>query len=105
MTILIDELKENLPEAALHFADFPEVIFFDEVLDHVEKLEGTDIKQFEMDGVVEMWLEFTYRKNNFYINNRFGDFWFFVANPECPEEILLEVANHFRKLLETGERE
>lgn len=100
MTILLEELKAKLPNEARHFVDFPEVIFFDEVSDHVENLEGAKITEFEMDGTVEMWLEFRFREHQFFVNNRFGDYWFFVEDPQCPEEILLEIANHFRKLLE-----
>ena len=103
MTILIEELKRNLPEDALHFVDFPEVIFFDEFSDHVEALEGAQVTEFEMDGTIEMWLEFRFRDNMFFVNNRFGDYWFFVEDPKCPEEILLEIAGHFRKLLEKEE--
>ena len=103
MTILIDELKKDLPADARHFVDFPEVIFFDEVRDHVKDLAGTKITEFEMDGVFEMWLEFIFRENKFFINNRFGDYWFYVEDPRCSEEILLEIAGHFRKLLETQE--
>ena len=100
MTILIEELRAKLPEDALHFVDFPEVIFFDEFSDQLETLEGSEITEFEMDGTFEMWLEFTFRENKFYVNNRLGDYWFFVRDPKCPEEILLEIAGHFRKLLE-----
>ncbi|MCB1023261.1 MAG: hypothetical protein KDB79_02655 [Acidobacteria bacterium] len=103
MTILIDELREKLPENTRHFVDFPEVIFFDQFHDHVENLDGTEITEFEMDGVFEMWLEFTFRGNKFYVNNRLGDYWFFVEDPKCPEPILLEIADHFRKLLEKDE--
>ncbi|MEZ5346618.1 MAG: hypothetical protein R2681_13790 [Pyrinomonadaceae bacterium] len=103
MTILIDELKEKLPENALHFVDFPEVIFFDQFYDHVENLEGTVITEFEVDGVFEMWLEFTFRGNKFFINNKFGDYLFYVEDPNCAEPILLEIADHFRQLLESDE--
>lgn len=99
----IEDLKANLPEDAFHFVDFPEVIFFDEFGDHVEKLPGAEVKEFEVDGTIEIWLEFTFRDQHFYVNNRFGDYWFYVADPKCPEPVLLEVADHFRKLLEKRE--
>ena len=76
------------------------MIFFDEFSDHVETLAGAEITAFEMDGTFEMWLEFTFSENKFYVNNRLGDYWFFVEDPKCPEEIMLEIAGHFRKLLE-----
>ncbi|MBK7708568.1 MAG: hypothetical protein IPJ30_23110 [Acidobacteria bacterium] len=47
-----------------------------------------------------MWLDFDYRGHRFSVNNQFGDYWFFVRDPKCPDEILLEVCAHFRALLE-----
>ena len=96
----MDDLKSNLPDDALHFVDFPEVIFFDEFYDHVEILDGAVIEEFEVDGTIEMWLEFTFRGHRFFVNNRFGDYWFYAKDPKCPEDILLEIAGHFRKILE-----
>lgn len=82
------------------FVDMPEVVFFDDFADHVEELEGTEIIEFITDGVVEMWLNFEFRGHKFSVNNQLGDYWFFVENPDCPEEILLEIIDHFRQLLE-----
>lgn len=87
-------------DGSRHFVDLPEVIFFDELADHVEELDGAEITEFLTDGVIEMWLEFEYREYKFSVNNRFGDYLFFVADADCPEEILLEIVNHFRALLE-----
>lgn len=83
-----------------HFVDLPEVVFFDELCKHAEKLEGVEITEFLTDGVVEMWLDFEFRGYKFTVKNQFGDYLFFVENPDCPDEILLEVIDHFRQLLE-----
>lgn len=93
------DIKIN--DGSRHFVDMPEVVFFDELADHVEKLDGAEITEFITDGVVEMWLDFEYRGHKFSVNNQLGDYWFFVENPQCPEEILLEIIDHFRQLLET----
>lgn len=109
--MLIEELKETyLKDNARHFVDFPEVIFFDDFYDHVEELYGTEIERFEADGTVAMWLEFTFRGHRFFVSNKFGDYQFYVEDAKCPEDILLEIADHFRRLLEkddsaTGETE
>ncbi|MBS1795365.1 MAG: hypothetical protein JSS81_16025 [Acidobacteria bacterium] len=92
------DLRMN--DGSRHFADLPEAVFFDALAEHAEKLDGAEIVEFITDGVVEMWLDFDYRGHRFSVNNQFGDYWFFVADPECPEEILLEVCDHFRRLLE-----
>lgn len=98
--MLNDLLEIKMNDGSRHFADLPEVVFFDELADYVEELEGAEITEFLTNGVVEMWLEFEYRGHKFSVNNQFGDYWFFVQNPNCPDEILLEIIDHFRKLLE-----
>lgn len=95
-----DLLKNKIISGARHFVDMPEIVFFDELADHVEELEGAEITEFITDGTVEMWLDFEFRGHLFSVHNHLGDYWFFVADPNCPEEILLEVIDHFRKLLE-----
>jgi hypothetical protein len=98
--MLNDLLKSKIKSGARHFADMPEVVFFDELYDHTEELDDAEINDFRMDGVIEMWLEFEFRGQRFFVGNQFGDYWFLVENSDCPEEILLEVAGHFRKLIE-----
>ena len=95
-----DLLDMKMNDGSRHFVDMPEVVFFDELAEHLEKLEGAKITEFITDGVVEMWLDFEFRNHQFSINNQLGDYWFFVQDPHCPEEILFEVINHFRVLLE-----
>jgi len=95
-----DLLDMRMNDGSRHFADLPEAVFFDEFADHVEKLEGAEITEFVTDGVLEMWLDFDYSGHKFSVNNQFGDYWFFVTDPNCPDEILLEITDHFRKLLE-----
>jgi len=41
-----------------------------------------------------VWIDFTYRGHQFSINNQFGNYWFFVDNPQCSEEILEAVLGH-----------
>ena len=82
------------------FAELPETVFFDVLRDHTPKLKGALITGFITDWVTEVWLDFEYRGQKFSVNNQFGDYWFFVENPGCPDEMLLEVAEHFSRLLE-----
>ena len=95
-----EKREEKMRDGSRHFVDMPEVIFFDEVADHVEELGGSEITEFLTDGVVEMWLEFDYREHRFSVNNQFGDYWFLVEDANCLDEILLEIVEHFRRLLE-----
>jgi hypothetical protein len=95
-----DLLDIKMNDGSRHFVDLPEVVFFDEFADHVEKLENAEITEFITDGVLEMWLDFEFHRHLFSVNNQLGDYWFFVEDPDCADEILLEVIDHFRKLLE-----
>ncbi len=98
--MLSDLLKIKMNDGSRHFVDLPEVVFFDEFCDYTEKLKGAEIIEFLTDGVVQMWLDFEFSGHKFSVINQLGDYWFFVENPDCPDEILLEVIAHFRKLLE-----
>ena len=100
MLMLSDLLETKLNDGSRHFVDMPEVVFFYEFCDHTEELEGAEITEFIIDGVVEMRLDFEFRGHKFSVNHQFGDYRFFVENPECPEEILLEVIAHYQKLTE-----
>jgi hypothetical protein len=82
------------------FVELPETVFFDVLRDYAAKLKGTRITDFITDWVTEVWLDFEYRGHEFSVNDKFGDYWFFVEDPNCPDEILHEVAKHFRRLLE-----
>lgn len=98
--MLSDLLEKKLKSGARHFVDMPEVVFFDDLYEHAENLPGAEITAFETDGTLEMWLEFEFRGQRFSIGNRFGDYWFLVDDSQCPEEILLLIVAHFRRLLE-----
>lgn len=94
-----DLFDMRMNDGSRHFANLPETVFFDDFADHVETLDGAEITEFITDGVIEMWLDFDYRDEKFSVNNQYGDYCFFVQNPDCEDEILLEVCDHFRKLL------
>ena len=98
--MLSDLLENKMNDGSRHFVDLPEVVFFDELYDHTEELDGARITEFITDGVVGMWLDFEFHEHEFSVTNQFGDYWFFVKDPECPDEILFEIIEHFRQLLD-----
>ncbi|MCB9853914.1 MAG: hypothetical protein H6819_12510 [Phycisphaerales bacterium] len=74
------------------------------VRDHVASLEGAQLTGFLTDEVTEAWIDFEYRGHAFTINNQLDEYWFFVKDSACPDEILHEVADHFEALLGTKAR-
>jgi len=81
-------------DGSRHFASVPETIGWGTLCDHIVLLPGTELSGFVSDGVTEAWIDFTYRGHKFSVNNQFGDYWFFVEDVDCPEEILEEVMGH-----------
>ena len=59
--------------------------------DHLRALPGAKERGFLTDDVTEAWLDFDFRGHRFTLNNQFGDWWFFVQDPACPDDVLHEV--------------
>jgi len=88
------------PGGSRNFMDLPgKIIAADDLYEYLGKLDGVKTKGVAAD-FTEVWMDFSFRGYDFSINTQMGDYWFFAENPECPEEILLEIAAHCEKLLE-----
>lgn len=81
-------------DGSRHFESLPESIDWDDLRDHIALLPGAQITGFVTDQLFEVWIDFTYRGHRFSVNNPFDSYWFFVEDPQCPEEILIEVIAH-----------
>ena len=86
-------------DGSRHFGDLPQTALWYDVRDHVARLPGAQLTGFVTDDITEAWIDFTYRQHDFSINDQFGDYWFFVSDPACPDEVLNEVLSHFAELL------
>ena len=60
--------------------------------------------KFLCDGVTEAWIDFAYEGHSFTINDQPGAYWFFVADPACPEALLRVVLDHFDQLSSSATR-
>jgi hypothetical protein len=89
-------------DGSRQFGELPQAVLWYEMRDHLEKLNGATITDFITDRVTQAWIDFTYRGYKFSVNDQFGDYWFFVDEPSCPDEILKTVLSHSKVLL--GER-
>jgi hypothetical protein len=86
-------------DGSRNFADLPQVLDWYPVRDHVSTLPGARLTGFLTDHVTEAWIDFTYRGHRFSINDQNGDYWFFVKDPGCDEQILDEVLTHWEAIL------
>jgi hypothetical protein len=86
-------------DGSRHFADLPESCSWGKLRKHIERLSGAKATDYVADNATEMWLDFSFRGHAFTVNNQFGDFWFFVRDPACPNDILVEVVEHCESLI------
>jgi hypothetical protein len=82
-------------DGSRHFGELPQRLGWYAMRDHVPRLPGAKLTEFLCDGVTEAWIEFAYEGHAFTINNQLGEYWFFVADPACPEATLRAVLEHF----------
>jgi len=100
MTTQSNKLFDHrMKDGSRNFADLPETVFYEELREIAKKFEGATVTGFVTDWVTEVWLDFEYCGHKFSINNQYGEYWFFVENPSCPDKILLEVVEHFERFL------
>ncbi|QDT57072.1 hypothetical protein Pan44_51370 [Caulifigura coniformis] len=85
----------RMKDGSRQFADVPERVLPGQLRKIIAKLPGVEIVSFIASvAEIEAWIEFRYRDYDFAINNQNVEYWLFVRQPECPEEILREVALH-----------
>ncbi len=92
-------LNMIMNDGSRHFGDLPETASWYKLRSHIGKLEGAEVTGFITDHITEAWIDFTFLGYNFSVNNQFGSYWFFVKDPECPDNILEKVLEHCSLLL------
>lgn len=93
-----DLLHEPMNDGSRLFARLPESASFGELREHVALL-GV-VTRYLSDEVTEVWIDFGFRSHEFTINNQFGEYWLSVSEPYCPDDVLREVVEHCRSLLD-----
>lgn len=89
----------RMADGSRHFAVLPETIPWESLHDHVAALTDAKITGYLTDQVTEAWIDLTYQGYSMTINNQYGEFWFFVDDPNCPSSILADVISHCVKVL------
>ena len=95
----------RMADGSRHFGDLPETYDaqapeWHRLREHVGALEGAELTGFVTDDVTEAWIDFRWREHAFSLNNQHGQWWFFVADPGCPDAQLEAVLDHFERLLD-----
>lgn len=90
----------RMHDGSRNFGDVPQYADWYAMRDAVHTLPGAHLTSFVTDGVTEAWIDFDYAGHAFSINDQMGDYWFFVRDPACPDEVLLAVLAHFQRVNE-----
>jgi len=96
MATLIDD---RMHDGSRNFALLPQSRSPLRLLFRVLALPGAVPTAYLPSLIAGSWVDFRYKGHKFSINNQYGDFWFFVRDPGCPESILAVVVEHFEKVL------
>ena len=92
----------TMNDGSRQFGALPQAVLWEELRDHIQGLDGATATDFITDYVTEAWIDFSYRGHRFSVNDQFGEYWFFVENPNCPDDILKAVLSHCQSLLRSG---
>jgi len=86
----LTDIRAN--DGSRQFLTLPESICWDELRRHIESNPKARLTGYLTDSVTEVWIDFRWREHDFTINNQMGEYWLFVKDPSCPDDILIEVA-------------
>jgi hypothetical protein len=92
-------LNHKMEDGSRKFAELPQSLPWHELRDYLQKKNGIVVINLLTDGVTEGWIDFSYRGHSFTVNDQIGDYWFFVDEPACPDEVLNEIVTHCQVLL------
>jgi hypothetical protein len=92
-------LNSRMADGSRHFASLPEKRSWRALRNHLGRLPGVTLGEFVTDNVIEAWIDFRYGGHEFTVNNQFGEYWFFVSDPACPESVLDRVREHCGRFL------
>lgn len=96
---MVKLIDERMHDGSRNFALLPQSHSPLRLLFHVFLLRGAVPTAYLPSLIAGSWIDFRWRGHKFSINDQYGDYWFFVKDPTCPDATLAVVAEHFEKLL------
>jgi hypothetical protein len=95
----------RMNDGSRHFGELPETYDVEKpqwhrLKAHVEQLPGAKLLSFVTDDVTEAWIVFSFAEHEFSLNNQQGQWWAFVQNVACPDELLLRMLDYLESELD-----
>jgi hypothetical protein len=96
---MIKLLDIRSKDGSRQFFDLQKSISWDDLIIHLKKLDQLEIKEFLPSPDLGSWLDFSFKKFEFSVNEQIGMYWFFVENSSCPDEVLYQLAEHLSAII------
>jgi hypothetical protein len=96
---MVHLIDHRMQDGSRYFVALPQNASCYEVRDYVATIPGSQLTGFLCDDVTEAWIDFRYQRHRFTINDQLGEYWFFVEDPDCPDDILEDVVGRFTNFL------
>lgn len=88
----------TMHDGSLHFLCLPEVVLADQLVERINACGGMKVREF-LYSVAESWIDFEFLDRQFTINTQFGEYRFFVDDPNCSADVLIAVLDRFVEIL------
>jgi beta-xylosidase len=88
-----------MEDCSRHFGALPQTVLWYKLRHHLRNLEDVTITDFVTDHVTEAWVKSTFHDYQFSINDQCGDYWLFVKDRACADDIVEAVLSHCRLLV------
>ena len=85
-------------DGSRHFLSLRQSIPSDALVAAMKAMPDIAINKF-IETIPESWIDFDFRGHKFAINDQFGEYWFFVKDAACQENILLSLRDRFATIL------
>jgi hypothetical protein len=95
----MDLLNITMNDGSRQFLSLPQSIDFVDVHRRLKKRRGIRFTRFLVNPAGLVWMDFDFRNHHFSLTCQRNHFWFFVTDPVCPDDILLELSSHCASFL------
>ena len=85
-------------DGSRRFLSLPESILSGALFDRIGAMPNTRVTEF-IETIPESWIDFEFHGFEFSINTQFGEYWFFVRDRNCPDDILIDIRDRFATIL------
>lgn len=76
-------------DGSRQFAAIPARIGWDAMRQQLALQPDVTVTSFITDGVTQATMDFDFRGHQFTMDSQYGEYWIFVSDPDCPDELLI----------------